>query len=242
MTPRVAFVNGGILGLLSYAKLAARTFADDARHPRRSISSSPTADAAGARSAGVLCASGCGPIRAAGATSTSRASAANTTPGCSARRRLLRAASSTSTYCHFHRQATAYASLDLMAQRPSIVSIDCTQRCAHAVDGERIERRALALQHPPRRPRILRAPPPSSRPREWAARDCAADVSRSAGARSTSCRNRSRSICRRRWIDERRTRNAAGRSASSSAATFRARGATTCSRPGRRDASPNVPT
>ena len=29
MTPRVAFVNGGILGLLSYAKWLRRTFADD---------------------------------------------------------------------------------------------------------------------------------------------------------------------------------------------------------------------
>jgi glycosyltransferase involved in cell wall biosynthesis len=30
---------------------------------------------------------------------------------------------------HFHRQATAYASLDLMERVPSIVSIDCTQSC-----------------------------------------------------------------------------------------------------------------
>ena len=29
MPPRVAFVNGGILGLLSYAKWLRRTFADD---------------------------------------------------------------------------------------------------------------------------------------------------------------------------------------------------------------------
>ena len=30
---------------------------------------------------------------------------------------------------HFHHQATAYASLDLMERVPSIVTLDCTQSC-----------------------------------------------------------------------------------------------------------------
>jgi alpha-maltose-1-phosphate synthase len=41
---------------------------------------------------------------------------------------------------HFHRQATAYGSLDLMRRVPSIVSIDCTQDCVIAPAG-RLERK-----------------------------------------------------------------------------------------------------
>jgi glycosyltransferase involved in cell wall biosynthesis len=46
-----------------------------------------------------------------------------------ARHRLLARGLDQFDVLHFHRQATAYASLDLMAQVPSIVSIDCTQTC-----------------------------------------------------------------------------------------------------------------
>lgn len=41
---------------------------------------------------------------------------------------------------HFHRQATAYASLDLMRRVPSIVSIDCTQDCVADAATSRVER------------------------------------------------------------------------------------------------------
>lgn len=41
---------------------------------------------------------------------------------------------------HFHRQATAYSSLDLMRRVPSIVSVDCTQECVMQMARGRIER------------------------------------------------------------------------------------------------------
>ena len=51
--------------------------------------------------------------------------------GLTARRRLARleAAGERFDVLHFHHQATAYASVERMRQTPSIVSIDCTQRC-----------------------------------------------------------------------------------------------------------------
>src|SRR4029077_4443769 len=50
-----------------------------------------------------------------------------------ARRRPLARGVDAFDVLHFHRQATAYASLDLMARVPSIVTMDCTQSCA--LDG-----------------------------------------------------------------------------------------------------------
>jgi hypothetical protein len=43
---------------------------------------------------------------------------------------------------HFHRQAAAYASVDRMRRTPSIVSIDCTQRCVLGTAGTAIEQRS----------------------------------------------------------------------------------------------------
>jgi len=49
--------------------------------------------------------------------------------GLLARRRIAALGASRFDVLHFHRQATAYGSLDLMRRIPSIVSIDCTQDC-----------------------------------------------------------------------------------------------------------------
>jgi glycosyltransferase involved in cell wall biosynthesis len=49
--------------------------------------------------------------------------------GVLARRRIRAAGIRRFDVLHFHRQATAYASLDLMRRIPSIVSLDCTQSC-----------------------------------------------------------------------------------------------------------------
>ena len=49
--------------------------------------------------------------------------------GLLARRRIDRADPRRFDVLHFHRQATAYGSLDLMSRVPSIVSLDCTQHC-----------------------------------------------------------------------------------------------------------------
>jgi glycosyltransferase involved in cell wall biosynthesis len=49
--------------------------------------------------------------------------------GLLARRRIAARAAAAFDVLHFHRQATAYGSLDLLARIPSIVSIDSTQDC-----------------------------------------------------------------------------------------------------------------
>jgi glycosyltransferase involved in cell wall biosynthesis len=49
--------------------------------------------------------------------------------GILARRRIAALGPGQFDVLHFHRQATAYGSLDLMRRVPSIVSIDCTQDC-----------------------------------------------------------------------------------------------------------------
>jgi len=49
--------------------------------------------------------------------------------GLLARRRIASHGAERFDVIHFHRQATAYGSLDLMRRVPSIVSIDCTQDC-----------------------------------------------------------------------------------------------------------------
>ena len=49
--------------------------------------------------------------------------------GLLARRRIRALGAARFDVLHFHRQATAYGSLDLMRRIPSIVSIDCTQDC-----------------------------------------------------------------------------------------------------------------
>jgi starch synthase len=63
--------------------------------------------------------------------------------GLQARRRLLARGLEHFDVLHFHRQATAYASLDLMEQRPSIVSIDCTQTCVMQDARSSLERWSL---------------------------------------------------------------------------------------------------
>lgn len=55
-------------------------------------------------------------------------------------RRRIGAARQPFDVLHFHRQATAYASLGLMRKVPSVVSIDCTQQCVLAQAHSAVER------------------------------------------------------------------------------------------------------
>jgi glycosyltransferase involved in cell wall biosynthesis len=64
--------------------------------------------------------------------------------GLLARRRINAAGPRRFDAIHFHRQATAYASLDLMGRVPSVVSIDCTQECAGAYATSSVERASYA--------------------------------------------------------------------------------------------------
>jgi len=60
--------------------------------------------------------------------------------GLLARRRIAAAGPEPVDVIHFHRQATAYASLDLMRRIPSVVSMDCTQECVEQGATSAIER------------------------------------------------------------------------------------------------------
>jgi glycosyltransferase involved in cell wall biosynthesis len=65
--------------------------------------------------------------------------------GLQARRRLLARGLEHFDVLHFHRQATAYASLDLMQRVPSIVSMDCTQTCVLQNTKSTLERWSLGF-------------------------------------------------------------------------------------------------
>jgi glycosyltransferase involved in cell wall biosynthesis len=141
-TPRVAFVNGGILGLLSYVTWLRRTFTDDreihAEHfvltenltireriVRRVLSQRLWPDRRGWHNVDYA------------------RFRRELNAGLQARWRLLARGLEHFDVLHFHRQATAYASLDLMARVPSIVSIDCTQSCMLQDATTARERRSL---------------------------------------------------------------------------------------------------
>jgi glycosyltransferase involved in cell wall biosynthesis len=63
--------------------------------------------------------------------------------GILARRRIrrLERAGAHFDVLHFHRQATAYASVDRMRTTPTIISIDCTQRCVVETSSSALETR-----------------------------------------------------------------------------------------------------
>lgn len=143
MIPRVAFVNGGILGLLSYAAWVRRRFSDvpdvhaeffvlseqlslGERVIRRALCQRLAPDLPGWRNTDRL------------------RYRAELNAGLLARRRLLARGLEHFDVLHFHRQATAYLSLDLMEKVPSIVSIDCTQSCVLQDAASARERRSLA--------------------------------------------------------------------------------------------------
>jgi glycosyltransferase involved in cell wall biosynthesis len=136
---RVAFVNGGILGLLSYAAWLRRTITDDreihAEHfiltedltprdrlVRRALCARLWPDRLGARNLDLA------------------RYRQELNSGLLARRRLLARGLQHFDVLHFHRQATAYAALDLMRRVPSIVAMDCTQTCVLQDAASALER------------------------------------------------------------------------------------------------------
>jgi len=139
---RVAFVNGGILGLLSYAAWLRRTFGDDAdiRAEHFVLTENLSLRERAVRRA--LC-TRIWPDRIGGRNLDLARYRQELSSGLQARRRLLARGLEHFDVLHFHRQATAYASLDLMARVPSIVSIDCTQTCVLQDAASAIERWSL---------------------------------------------------------------------------------------------------
>jgi glycosyltransferase involved in cell wall biosynthesis len=142
VAPRVAFVNGGILGLSSYAAWLRPALAGrDDIHPEHIVLSEDLTVAERVRRR-VLCQRlwpdppGLHNLDLARYRRELHA-------GLLARDRL-RARGVAFDAIHFHRQATAYASLELMSRVPSIASIDCTQSCVmHDMTGT-LERWSLA--------------------------------------------------------------------------------------------------
>lgn len=142
--PSVAFVNGGILGLLAYANWLRRTFTDDSelraehfvltenlstreRIVRRALCARFWSDSLGARNLDLA------------------RFRRELNSGLQARQRLLARGLDHFDVLHFHRQASAYASLDLMRRVPSIVSIDCTQTCVLQDAASDLERWSLGF-------------------------------------------------------------------------------------------------
>ena len=167
--PRVAFVNGGILGLLSYATWLRRSFPDDrdihAEHfvlteqlslrdrlVRRALCARGWPDRIGIRNLDL------GRYRQ------------ELNSGLHARRRLLARGLEHFDVLHFHRQATAYAALDLMQRVPSVVSMDCTQSCVLQDAGTAAERWSIGY-NVRRDGAILRRAAAIVATSHWAARD-----------------------------------------------------------------------
>lgn len=138
--PRVAFVNGGILGLLSYANWLRRAFSNEpAIHAEHFVLTErlTVVDRLIRR---VLCQRVVPDAR--GWRNLDRARfRRELNAGLLARRRLQ--AAGVFDVLHFHCQPTAYASLDLMTRVPSIVSIDATQTCAMQLVDTAYERRSF---------------------------------------------------------------------------------------------------
>lgn len=135
-------MNGGILGLLSYATWLRRTFPDDreihAEHFVLTENLSPR-ERVFRR---LLCAR-LWPDRIGARNLDLARYRQELSSGLQARRRLLARGVDAFDVLHFHRQASAYASLDLMSRTPTIVSIDCTQSCVLQDAASSIERWSL---------------------------------------------------------------------------------------------------
>jgi len=169
MTPRVAFVNGGILGLLSYAKWLRHTFTDDRELHAEHFILTENLTLTERIVRRVLCQRLWPDPRGLHNLDLARFRQ-EFSAGLQARRRLLARGVEHFDLLHFHRQATAYASLDLMHRRPAIVSMDCTQRCALQMTTSDLERRSLA-PNIRRDGRIFERAAAIVATSEWAARD-----------------------------------------------------------------------
>src|SRR5438105_3469718 len=144
VTPRVAFVNGGILGLTSYAHWARHAFADSSDiHAEHFILSEnvPISERIARR---VLCARLWPDLPGTRNLDLARFRR-EWNAGLQARHRLLARGLVHFDVLHFHRQATAYASLDLMERVPAIISADCTQSCMTQDATSALERWSLGF-------------------------------------------------------------------------------------------------
>jgi starch synthase len=128
--PNVLFVNSGILGQRTFAAFVRREFAGerDGIHARQIVLADDLT--VGERAVRRVLCTRVWPDGAAGLYNLDLFRyRAELNAGLVARRRIRRLEQRGERFdvLHFHRQATAYASLQRMRRTPSIVSIDCTQ-------------------------------------------------------------------------------------------------------------------
>jgi alpha-maltose-1-phosphate synthase len=142
--PRVAFVNGGILGLTSYASWSAHAFEGrtdiHAEHFVLSRDLTP-----GERILRAVMCQQLWPDFPGSRNLDLARFRREMHAGIQARRRLLARGLEHFDVLHFHRHATAYAALDLMERVPSIVSVDCTQTCVLQDATSALERWSLGF-------------------------------------------------------------------------------------------------
>jgi alpha-maltose-1-phosphate synthase len=140
MPPRVLFVNGGILGLRTFHRFIAEMLPTQARIAGEQILLTEGLTAGDRVRRRLVCQRlwrdgwlGIRNLDFARARHEWHA-------GWLARRRIAQRWGPGVDLIHFHRQATAYRSLDVMRHVPSIVSIDCTQVCVLQQAQTRLER------------------------------------------------------------------------------------------------------
>jgi len=177
---RVLFVNTGILGHASVARLLREAMAADGSIDATHLNLS-TELSAGERVARRLLATGPRPGTAAGALTAARFRH-ELDAGLRAARRIaaLERRSGRFDVIHFHPQPAAWASLRRMRRTPSVVSIDITQRLASLEAAEGIARRDYHLPAARDR-RVFRAASAIVSTSRWAADDLVAELPGCAG-------------------------------------------------------------
>jgi alpha-maltose-1-phosphate synthase len=140
MTPRVIFVNGGILGLRSFHDFITAMLPQQDRIRGESILLTSDLTLKDRLIRRALC-QRLWPDGWLGLRNLDLARFRHEQhAGLIARRRIDARLDAGLDVLHFHRQATAYGSLDLMARVPSIVTMDCTQRLVIDAASTAIER------------------------------------------------------------------------------------------------------
>ena len=178
MTPvRALFVNSGILGHRSVARLLREAMAREAAIEATHVDLSEGLTTGERIVRRVMCAGPASGAAFPGAALTFPRFRHELHAGVLAERRIraLERRGAAFDALHFHTQATAYASLGRMRRTPSVVSIDATQRLA-SLEAESSLARLDYAPNAARDRRVFRAAAAIVSTSRWAADDLAADL------------------------------------------------------------------